>query len=75
MAEQEFEANIRKYLESTYFSIDGRGMKKQFENPLNAMEKSEDSKYLDGVIEFDNYPDWITKEEMDYLLMNLKVAA
>jgi pimeloyl-ACP methyl ester carboxylesterase len=68
VAEQEFEADIRKYLESTYFSIDGRGMKEQFENPLNAMEKSVDSKYLDGVVEFDNYPDWITKEEMDYYI-------
>lgn len=68
VAESEFEPNLRKYLESTYFSIDARGMKKQFENPLNAMNKSPNAKYLDDVVEFESYPDWINKDEMNYLI-------
>ena len=68
VAESEFEPDLRKYLESTYFSIDARGMKKQFENPLNAMNKGPNSKYLDDVVEFESYPDWINKDEMNYLI-------
>ena len=68
VAEAEFEADLRKYLESTYFSIDARGMKKQFENPLNAMNKGPNAKYLDDVVEFESYPDWINKDEMNYLI-------
>ena len=59
---------MRKYLESTYFSIDARGMKKQFENPLNAMNKGPNAKYLDDVVEFNSYPDWINEDEMNYLI-------
>ena len=65
---QNFEPDLRKYLESTYFSIDARGMKKQFENPLNAMNKGPNAKYLDDVVEFESYPDWINKDEMNYLI-------
>ena len=68
VAESEFEPDLRKYLESTYFSIDARGMKKQFENPLNAMKKGPNAKYLDDVVEFESYPDWINKDEMNYLI-------
>ncbi len=68
VAESEFEPNLRKYLESTYFSIDARGMNKQFENPLNAMTKGPDAKYLDDVVEFNSYPDWINEDEMNYLI-------
>ena len=68
VAESEFEPDLRKYLESTYFSIDARGMKKQFENPLNAINKGPNAKYLDDVVEFESYPDWINKDEMNYLI-------
>ena len=68
VAESEFDPDLRKYLESTYFSIDARGMKKQFENPLNAMNKGPIAKYLDDVVEFESYPDWINKDEMNYLI-------
>ena len=74
VAEAEFEPNLRKYLEATYFSIDARGMKKQFENPLNAMEKGPDTNYLDGVIEFNDYPSWINKDEMNYLINEFETS-
>ncbi len=68
LAEGEFEQNIRKYLELTYFSIDARGMRHQKENAINARSKDLNAKYLDGLPEFDNYPSWMTKEDMDYLV-------
>jgi len=68
VAEEEFEADIRRYLETTYFAADGRGMKKRFENPFYALEKDENAKFLDGAIEFDEYPEWISEEEMDYYI-------
>mgnify|MGYP001160139218 FL=1 len=68
VAEKEFEANIKKYLELTYFSIDARGMKYQKENAINASLKGPDANYLDGIPVFKTYPNWINKEEMDYLI-------
>ena len=68
VAEQEFEANIRKYLELTYFSIDARGMRFQKENAINASSKGPNARYLDGIPEFDTYPSWMTNEDMDYLV-------
>ena len=68
VAEREFEENIRKYLELTYFSIDARGMRFQKENAINASSKGPNAKYLDGIPEFDTYPSWMTNEDMDYLV-------
>ena len=67
IAEAEFEEDIRKYLELTYFSIDARGMKFQKDNAINASSKGPDAKYLEGLPTFDTYPCWITVADMDYL--------
>tara|TARA_B100000900_G_scaffold194188_1_gene164259 strand:- start:503 stop:1360 length:858 start_codon:yes stop_codon:yes gene_type:complete len=67
VAEAEFEEDIRKYLELTYFSIDARGMKFQKDNAINASSKGPDAKYLEGLPTFDTYPSWITGADMDYL--------
>ena len=68
VAEAEFEEDIRKYLELTYFSIDARGMKFQKENAINASSKGPNAKYLEGLPTFDTYPSWITVADMDYLV-------
>ena len=68
VAEAEFEKDIRKYLELTYFSIDARGMKFQKDNAINASSKGPDAKYLDGIHVFDTFPYWMTNEDMDYLV-------
>ena len=68
VAEAEFEENMRKYLELTYFSIDARGMKFQKDNAINASSKGPDAKYLEGLPTFDTYPSWITVADMDYLV-------
>ena len=68
VAEAEFEKDLRKYLEATYFSIDARGMKFQKDNAINASSKGPDAKYLEGLPTFDTYPSWITVADMDYLV-------
>ena len=68
VAEAEFEENIRRYLELTYFSIDARGMRFQKENAINASSKGPNARYLDGIPAFDNYPSWMTAKDMDYLV-------
>ena len=67
IAEAEFEEDIRKYLELTYFSIDARGMKFQKDNAINASSKGPDAKYLERLPIFETYPSWITVADMDYL--------
>ena len=68
VAEAEFEENMRKYLELTYFSIDARGMKFQKDNAINASSKGPNAKYLEGLPTFDTYPSWMTEADMDYLV-------
>ena len=43
-------------------------MKYQKENAINASLKGPDANYLDGIPVFKTYPNWINKEEMDYLI-------
>ena len=68
-AEAEFEADVRKALEITYFSGDGRGMQFMLENLGNpAYQKTPDSKMLENSPSFDSYPDWLTQEDMNYFI-------
>ena len=73
-AEAEFEKDLRKALELTYFSGDARGMLKRFENPEETLDKDPNSKFLEGAFEFDVYPEWISKEEMDYFVSQFEVS-
>jgi len=69
VAEKELEADIRKFLETTYFSGDYRGMadiKNAAFTPFS--DKKPESKFLEGIHSYDTYPDWITHNEMDYLI-------
>ena len=69
VAEHEFEADIRKYLEITYFSADYRGMSDMKNGAFSTMNsKSPESGFLDGIHRYEEYPDWITEEEMNYLV-------
>ena len=67
-AEAEFEENIRRFLEHTYFSIDARGMKVQKENAITGSSKGVNRKYLELLPTFETYPSWITRADMDYLV-------
>ena len=69
VAEKELEADIRRYLETTYFTADYRGMSDIKNAVFSASSnKPPESKLLDGIKSFDTYPDWINKGEMDYLV-------
>tara|TARA_B100001559_G_scaffold169941_1_gene142464 strand:+ start:534 stop:1520 length:987 start_codon:yes stop_codon:yes gene_type:complete len=69
VAEAEFEADVRKALEITYFSGDGRGMQFMMENIGNpAYKKTPESKMLENSPEFDTYPNWLTQEDMNYFI-------
>lgn len=69
VAEKEFELDIRKYLETTYFTTDYRGMKDSQNGVFSPFtEKSPESTFLDGAPIYDKYPDWITLDEMNYLI-------
>ncbi len=74
VAEAEFEENIRKYLEQTYFSIDARGMKVQKENAITGSSKGVNGKYLEALPTFDTYPSWITAGDMDYLVGEFELS-
>ena len=69
VAEAEFEADVRKALEITYFSADGRGMQFMMENINNPeYQKTPDSKMLENSPKFDTYPNWLTQEDMNYFI-------
>ena len=73
-AEAEFEKDLRKGLELTYFSGDARGMLRRFEYTEETLDKDPNAKFLEGTFEFDSYPDWITKEEMDYFVSQFEMS-
>ena len=69
VAEEEFEKDLKNALELTYFSSDGRGMSFLAENADNPeYQKNVNSKFLDCLPVFDDYPDWINKEELMFFV-------
>ena len=69
VAEAEFEADVRKALEITYFSSDGRGMQFMIENIGNPeYQKTPDSTMLEKSPRFDSFPDWLTQEDLNYFI-------
>ena len=69
VAEAEFEADVRKALEITYFSADGRGMQFMMENINNPeYQKTPDSKMLENSPKFVTYPNRLTQEDMNYFI-------
>jgi|TARA_B110000238_G_scaffold47945_1_gene52105 pimeloyl-ACP methyl ester carboxylesterase len=73
VAEKELEPEIKKYLETTYFSIDYRGMSDMKNGVFSTTsDKSSESGYLEGAPTYDKYPDWITKDEINFLVIQFK---
>lgn len=69
VAEAEFEADVRKALEITYLSSDGRGMQFMIENIGNPeYQKTPDSTMLEKSPRFDSFPDWLTQEDLNYFI-------
>ncbi len=61
VAEEELEADIRKSLRTVYFSISGDAPEGLFAAP-----KPSTARFLDGMIDPDTLPPWLTEEDLDY---------
>ena len=61
VAEEELEADIRKTLRTVYFSISGDAP-----DGLLAVPKPSTAKFLDGMMDPDTLPPWISEEDLDY---------
>lgn len=62
VAEAEFEADVRGALRKTYYSFGGAA------TPLKAwLDRPDDQGFLDGLIDPDPLPDWMSEEDLDVL--------
>ena len=61
VAEAEFEADVRASLRKIYYAASGEA-KKATPRPA----KPADAKYLDGLVDPNPLPDWLTPEDLDY---------
>ena len=61
VAEAELEADIRKSLRMTYFAVSGDAPGK-----LWFVQKPSTAKFLDGLIDPERLPAWLTEEDLDY---------
>ena len=76
IAEEEFESNLSKSLFMTYTNSDGRGMKFNFEKGQSGLvtEKTKDSTFLEGMEIFKDFPNWFTKEDLDYFVSQFEMS-
>ena len=69
VAEAELEADIRTTLRTVYFSISGDAPK-----GLLAALKPSTAKFLDGMVNPDTLPAWLTEEDLDYYVAQYEVS-
>ena len=76
IAEEEFESDLTKALFMTYTNSDGRGMKLNFEKGQSGLvpEKTKDSTFLEGMEMFEDFPDWFSKEDLDYFVSQFEIS-
>ena len=76
IAEEEFESDLSKSLFMTYTNSDGRGMKFNFEKSQSGLviEKTKDSTFLEGMEMFKDFPNWFTKEDLDYFVSQFEMS-
>ena len=76
VAEEEFESDLSRALFMTYTNSDGRGMKFNFEKAQSgsAPEKTKDSTFLEGMEMFEDFPNWFTKEDLDYFVSQFEIS-
>ena len=76
IAEEEFESDLSKSLFMTYTNSDGRGMKFNFEKGQSDLvkEKTKDSTFLEGMEIFKDFPNWFTKEDLDYFVSQFEMS-
>jgi pimeloyl-ACP methyl ester carboxylesterase len=69
VAEAELEADLRKSLRTVYFSISGDAP-----GDLLAAPKPSTAKFLDGMIDPDKLPAWLTEEDLDYYVAQYETS-
>ena len=76
IAEKEFESNLSKALFITYTNSDGRGMKFNFEKGQSGLipQKTKDSTFLEGMEVFEDFPDWFSKEDLEYFVSQFEIS-
>ena len=76
VAEEEFESDLSRALFMTYTNSDGRGMKFNFEKSQSGLvsEKTKDSTFLEGMEMFEDFPNWFTKEDLDYFVSQFEIS-
>ena len=76
VAEEEFESDLSRALFMTYTNSDGRGMKFNFEKSQSDLvpEKTKDSTFLEGMEMFEDFPNWFTKEDLDYFVSQFEIS-
>ena len=76
IAEEEFESDLSRALFITYTNSDGRGMKFNFEKGQSGLvpEKTKDSTFLEGMEVFEDFPDWFSKEDLDYFVSQFEIS-
>lgn len=70
VAEKEFEDDLERALRLTYTNSDGRGMANAIEKSGSGLNpnKGADAKFLEGMEEFEELPNWLTQEDIDYFV-------
>ena len=76
VAEEEFESDLSRSLFMTYTNSDGRGMKFNFEKSQSGLvpEKTKESTFLEGMEMFKDFPNWFTKEDLDYFVSQFEIS-
>ena len=76
VAEEEFESDLSRALFMTYTNSDGRGMKFNFEKSQSGSvpEKTKDSTFLEGMEMFEDFPNWFTKEDLNYFVSQFEIS-
>ena len=76
VAEKEFENDLEKALRLTYTNSDGRGMAKAIEKSANGLNphKGTDATFLEGMEDFDELPEWLTQEDIDYFVSQFEIS-
>jgi pimeloyl-ACP methyl ester carboxylesterase len=65
VAEAELEADLAKTLRQTYYNASGA-------DDVPRFQKKPDAKFLDGMIDPDPLPAWLTQEDLDYYVEQFK---
>ena len=76
VAEKEFESDLSRALFMTYTNSDGRGMKFNFEKGQSGLipEKTKDSTFLEGMEVFEDFPNWFSKEDLEYFVSQFEIS-